>query len=142
MDSASELASPREAPPVRPPVGPKVPQWLKTILVTLGSIAVTLLGLLFITFIIGRVMPIDPVLAIVGERASQSTYDAAFLELGLDKPLVVQFLYYLWDVLHLDFGTSILNARPVIEDIARVFPATMELYIKVPGLIRLRVFWR
>ncbi|MEL7132317.1 MAG: ABC transporter permease [Pseudomonadota bacterium] len=87
----------------------------------------TMLGLLFVTFIIGRVMPIDPVLAIVGERASQSTYDAVYLELGLDKPLVVQFAYYIWDVLHLDFGTSLLNARPVSEDIARVFPATLEL---------------
>jgi len=104
-----------------------LPSWLKTTLLTLGSIAVTMLGLLFITFIIGRVMPIDPVLSIVGERASQSTYDAVFLELGLDKPLVVQFAYYLWDVVRLDFGTSLLNARPVAEDIARVFPATLEL---------------
>lgn len=72
-------------------------------------------------------MPIDPVLAIVGERASQSTYDAVFHELGLDKPLMVQFGYYIWDVLHGDFGDSLLNARPVSEDIARVFPATMEL---------------
>ncbi|MEO0913997.1 MAG: ABC transporter permease, partial [Pseudomonadota bacterium] len=105
----------------------RLPDWLKTTLVTLGSIAVTMLGLLFVTFIIGRVMPIDPVLAIVGERASQSTYDAVYLELGLDKPLIVQFFYYIWDVLHLDFGTSLLNARPVSEDIARVFPATLEL---------------
>lgn len=104
-----------------------LPQWFKTTVLTLGSIAVTLLGLLLITFIIGRVMPIDPVLAIVGERASQSTYDAVYLELGLDKPLIVQFLYYLWDVVHLDFGTSLLNARPVSEDIVRVFPATLEL---------------
>lgn len=104
-----------------------LPAWIKTTALTVGSIAVTMLGLLFVTFIIGRVMPIDPVLAIVGERASQSTYDAVFLELGLDKPLVVQFGYYIWDVLHLDFGTSLLNARPVSEDIARVFPATLEL---------------
>ncbi|MCK0126158.1 ABC transporter permease [Gelidibacter sp. F2691] len=94
---------------------------------TLGSIAVTMLGLLFVTFVIGRVMPIDPVLAIVGERASQSTYDAVYEQLGLDKPLIVQFFYYLWDVAHGDFGMSLLNARPVSEDIARVFPATMEL---------------
>ncbi|MEL6464466.1 MAG: ABC transporter permease [Pseudomonadota bacterium] len=104
-----------------------LPTWLKTTVLTIGSIAMTMLGLLFVTFIIGRVMPIDPVLAIVGERASQSTYDAVYLELGLDKPLVVQFAYYIWDVLHLDFGTSLLNARPVSEDIARVFPATLEL---------------
>lgn len=101
--------------------------WVKSILKTLGTIAITMLGLLLVTFIIGRVMPIDPVLAIVGERASQSTYDAVYQQLGLDKPLLVQFWYYLWDVLHGDFGNSLLNARPVSEDIARVFPATLEL---------------
>jgi len=94
---------------------------------TLVSIAVTMLGLLFVTFIIGRVMPIDPVLAIVGERASQSTYDAVYQDLGLDRPLFVQFLIYIGDVLQGDFGTSTLNARPVAEDIIRVFPATLEL---------------
>jgi len=113
--------------PSRAPLSEQVWPFLKATLLTLGSIAVTLLGLLFITFTIGRVMPIDPVLAIVGERASQSTYDAVYYQLGLDKPLIVQFLYYLWDVLHLDFGTSLLNARPVSEDIVRVFPATLEL---------------
>lgn len=86
-----------------------------------------MLGLLFVTFLIGRVMPIDPVLAVVGERASQEQYEAVFLELGLDKPLIVQFLYYVADVLRGDFGTSLLTARPVAEDIARVFPATFEL---------------
>ncbi len=101
--------------------------WVVNVLKTLGTIAITMLGLLFVTFIIGRVMPIDPVLAIVGERASQSTYDAVYQQLGLDKPLLVQFGYYLWDVLHGDFGNSLLNARPVSEDIARVFPATLEL---------------
>ncbi len=102
-------------------------RWIKSILKTLGTLAITMLGLLFVTFIIGRVMPIDPVLAIVGERASQSTYDAVYQQLGLDKPLLVQFGHYLWNVLHGDFGNSLLNARPVSEDIARVFPATLEL---------------
>ncbi|MEY8838153.1 ABC transporter permease, partial [Cribrihabitans sp. XS_ASV171] len=53
--------------------------------------------------------------------------DAVYEQLGLDKPLLVQFAYYLWDVLHGDFGTSLLTARPVSQDIARVFPATLEL---------------
>ncbi len=103
------------------------PPWILTTLRTIGSIAVTMLGLMFITFIIGRVMPIDPVLAIVGEQASKSTYDAAYQQLGLDRPILVQFFYYVWDVLHGDFGDSLLNARPVVDDIKRVFPATMEL---------------
>ena len=91
------------------------------------SVAVTMLGLLAVTFIIGRVMPIDPVLAIVGERASQETYDAVYEQLGLDRPIIVQFFYYISDVVRGDFGMSLLNARPVSEDIARVFPATLEL---------------
>jgi peptide/nickel transport system permease protein len=104
-----------------------LPKWLTGTVKTLGSIAVTMLGLVFITFIIGRVMPIDPVLAIVGERASKASYDAVYLQLGLDKPLIVQFFYYVRDVAQGNFGMSLLNARPVAEDIARVFPATLEL---------------
>lgn len=92
-----------------------------------GMVAVTMLGLLLVTFIIGRVMPIDPVISVVGERASKEVYDEVYRSMGLDKPLIVQFLYYLSDVLRGDFGQSLLNARPVLEDIKRVFPATLEL---------------
>ncbi|MDE4061853.1 MULTISPECIES: ABC transporter permease [Rhodobacterales] len=104
-----------------------LPAWLRGVLVTLLSISITMLGLLFVTFVIGRVMPIDPVLAVVGERATEAQYDAVFIELGLDKPLIVQFFYYVSDVLRGDFGTSLLTARPVADDIVRVFPATFEL---------------
>ncbi|MDE4139461.1 MULTISPECIES: ABC transporter permease [Rhodobacterales] len=104
-----------------------LPAWLRGVLVTLLSISITMLGLLFVTFVIGRVMPIDPVLAVVGERATEAQYDAVFVELGLDKPLIVQFFYYVSDVLRGDFGTSLLTARPVADDIVRVFPATFEL---------------
>ncbi len=94
---------------------------------TLFSVLVTMLGLLLVTFVIGRVMPIDPVLSVVGESATRETYDAARAAMGLDKPIVVQFLIYIWDVMHGDFGNSLLTARPVAQDIARVFPATLEL---------------
>ncbi|MHC0054616.1 ABC transporter permease [Actibacterium sp. D379-3] len=104
-----------------------LPTWLKSLLVTLASVAMTMLGLLFVTFVIGRVMPIDPVLSIVGESATKATYDDARAAMGLDKPLIVQFGYYLWDVLHGDFGNSLLTSRPVSDDIRRVFPATLEL---------------
>ncbi len=93
----------------------------------LGSVVITMLGLMFITFIIGRVMPVDPVLAVVGERATNEVYQQVYHDMGLDRPLLVQFGYYIWDVLHGDFGMSLLNARPVAEDIRRVFPATFEL---------------
>jgi peptide/nickel transport system permease protein len=86
-----------------------------------------LLGLAALTFFIGRVMPVDPVIAIVGEQADQQTYRAVYAQLGLDKPLVVQFLYYLRDIATGNFGTAITTGHPVIEDIRRVFPATLEL---------------
>ncbi|WP_374271760.1 ABC transporter permease [Paenirhodobacter enshiensis] len=91
------------------------------------SVAVTLLGLLLVTFLIGRVVPVDPVLAMVGDRASQSTYDAAYHQLGLDKPLVEQFLIYVKNVLSGDLGESVLTKNPITTDIRTVFPATLEL---------------
>jgi peptide/nickel transport system permease protein len=63
----------------------------------------------------------------VGDRASLSTYNQVRAEMGLDLPIWHQFLIYAWKVLHGDFGMSILTARPVLEDLIRVFPATAEL---------------
>lgn len=93
----------------------------------LVTLAVTFLGLLAITFLIGRVVPIDPVLAVVGDRASAETYEAVRLEMGLDDPLVVQFMRYVWQVIQGDLGMSVSTGRAVAEDLARVFPATLEL---------------
>ena len=72
-------------------------------------------------------MPVDPVVAIVGDQADQQTYRAVYEQLGLDKPLPVQFAYYLRDIGTGNFGTAIATGHPVIEDIKRVFPATIEL---------------
>ena len=87
----------------------------------------TLFGLLAVTFFIGRVIPIDPVLAIVGDRAPQHVVERIRLELGLDLPLYQQFYIYLKQVLSGDFGTSVLTTNAVLTDILRVFPATIEL---------------
>ncbi len=93
----------------------------------LVTLALTFLGLLLVTFLIGRVVPIDPVIAMVGDRVSADTYQRIRQELGLDLPLWQQFLRYVGDVLRGDFGESVLTSRPVLEDVARVFPATLEL---------------
>lgn len=92
-----------------------------------ATIVLTFLGLLAITFFIGRVVPIDPVLAVVGDRASASTYEAARVAMGLDRPLYMQFFSYVGDILTGNFGTSVSTGRPVIVDLARVFPATLEM---------------
>lgn len=91
------------------------------------TILVTLLGLLVLTFIIGRAMPVDPARAIVGEEATQEAYETVYRELGLDKPVWEQFAIYVRDVATFDFGNSIRSGRPVIHDIAHVLPATIEL---------------
>ncbi len=91
------------------------------------TLAITLLGLLLVTFIIGRVVPIDPVLSIVGERGTQAQYDAVREALGLDRPLWEQFAIYLGNALQGDLGTSIRTREPVLEEVARYFPATLEL---------------
>lgn len=92
-----------------------------------GTIAVTLLGLLLLTFFIGRLMPADPVRAIIGEDATRETYEQVYRSLGLDRPLWEQFAYYLGDVFTGNFGTSIRTGQPVIQDILHVMPATIEL---------------
>lgn len=93
----------------------------------LFSIAITFLGLTAVTFFIGRVVPIDPVIAIVGDRATKATYDRVYEELGLGDPLYQQYWSFLTDILSGDLGTSVLTSRPVLEDLLRFFPATLEL---------------
>ncbi len=103
------------------------PAFLVKVAGVLLSLTLTFLGLTAITFVIGRVMPVDPVLAIVGDRASDEVYQQVYLQLGLDKPIIVQYLRYLGQLAEGDLGTSIMTAQPVAEDIARFFPATLEL---------------
>jgi peptide/nickel transport system permease protein len=93
----------------------------------LASVILTLFGLLLVTFLIGRVVPIDPVLAVVGDRAPADVYERVRQEMGLHLPLWQQFYIYVSKVLHGDFGRSVLTTNPVITDIARFFPATIEL---------------
>jgi peptide/nickel transport system permease protein len=100
---------------------------LKSVAGFLVVVATTYLGLLAVTFFIGRVVPIDPVLAIVGDRAPAHVVERVRLEMGLNLPYYQQFWLYMKGVLSGDFGTSVLTTNPVMTDIRRVFPATMEL---------------
>nr|WP_197980345.1 MULTISPECIES: ABC transporter permease [Rhizobium] len=93
----------------------------------LVTVITTFLGLLAVTFFIGRVIPIDPALAIVGDRAPAHVVERVREELGLNLPLWQQFFLYIKQALSGDFGTSVLTTNPVMTDIIRVFPATIEL---------------
>ena len=98
-----------------------------TLLRFLVTVVTTYLGLLAVTFFIGRVVPIDPALAIVGDRAPAHVVERVREELGLNLPLYQQFFIYVRQALTGDFGTSVLTTNPVMTDIRRVFPATIEL---------------
>jgi peptide/nickel transport system permease protein len=100
---------------------------VKSISAILSSVILTLFGLTVITFMIGRVMPVDPVIAAVGDNAPEAVIVRTRMEMGLDQPLIIQFFRYISQVLHGDFGMSILTRNPVSVDIARFFPATLEL---------------
>jgi peptide/nickel transport system permease protein len=93
----------------------------------LATVALTYLGLLAVTFFIGRVIPVDPALAIVGDRAPEHVVQRVREELGLNEPLPVQFAMYVGKALQGDFGTSVLTSQPVWLDIVKTFPATFEL---------------
>lgn len=104
-----------------------LPAFIWKLVKLLATVALTFFGLLLVTFLIGRVVPVDPVLAVIGDRASQSVYDRVYIELGLDKPLWEQFFIYLQKILSGDLGESFLTKKPIVSDILRVFPATLEL---------------
>ncbi|MDI7861780.1 ABC transporter permease [Rhizobiaceae bacterium n13] len=93
----------------------------------LVTVVTTFLGLLAVTFFIGRIIPIDPVLAVLGDRAPTAVVERTREAMGLNLPLYQQFFIYVKGALSGDFGTSVLTTNPVLEDIKRVFPATIEL---------------
>ncbi len=92
-----------------------------------AAIVLTVLGLLAVTFFIGRVIPVDPALAVAGDRAPEHVLQQVREELGLNLPLPQQFARYVNKALHGDFGNSVLTTHPVLDDILATFPATLEL---------------
>ncbi len=88
-----------------------------------------LLGITLLAFIISHLVPSDPIVANLGQRAmSDPTIVAAFRsEWGLDKPLPEQYLSYVGNLLQGNLGKSIKSRRPVIEDLKAFLPATIEL---------------
>ena len=117
------LDTPALAPRRRPRAGGMALAVLRFLLI----VATTYLGLIAVTFFIGRVVPIDPVLAVLGDRAPASVVERTRIEMGLDLPLYQQFFRYVKAAVTGDFGVSVLTTNPVITDIRRVFPATIEL---------------
>ncbi len=115
------------SPPPENLSGKRARRQILAVLGFLLTLFLTFLGLLAITFFIGRVIPIDPVLAVVGDRATQAQYNAAAAAMGLDQPLYVQFFTYVGNVFTGDLGRSVSTGRAVADDLSRFFPATLEM---------------
>lgn len=100
---------------------------LRGLLRTLAAVLTTLFGLLLVTFVISRLLPADPVLAIVGDHATEEYAARVREELGLNKPILVQFWIYISHVVQGDLGQSIRTSQPIAQELMNVFPATLEL---------------
>lgn len=100
----------------------------------LGALVLTLLGLTALVFAIARLLPGDPAKLAAGPQASPAEIAALAAEYGLDRPLHEQYLRWLGGLLRGDWGTSILNRRPVAEELAAFLPATLELVVAALAL--------
>jgi dipeptide transport system permease protein len=96
-----------------------------------GRLAVlipTFLGVSLIAFSFIRLLPGDPVMLMSGERVMAPERHAELMnQLGLDRPMYVQYFDYLGGLVTGDFGSSIVTKRPVLDDFMNLFPATLEL---------------
>jgi peptide/nickel transport system permease protein len=90
---------------------------------------VVILGVVTVTFFISRVIPADPVGAILGENAPQELIERTERQLGLHLPLHKQYLRTLKGVATFDFGISLRTQNPVGTDLKTYFPATLELVL-------------
>ena len=82
-----------------------------------------------ILFLLLKALPGDAAMVAGGEFAADADIEAAREAMGLNKPLYVQYLDWLWGILHGDFGVSLLTGSPIVDKIVQRFPATMELAI-------------
>lgn len=88
-----------------------------------------LIGVSLVVFFAIRIVPGDTATIILGEGASQEDIDALRSDLGMDRPLVVQYLDWLGHAARGDFGTSVRTGIPVLEEIGRRMPVTIELTV-------------
>ena len=100
----------------------------------LGTSLVVLIGVSMLIFAIARVIPGDPARIALGPNATADQIASLRERLHLDRPIVVQYGYYIGDLLHGDLGTSLYTNRPVSTDIGQFLPATLEL-VFISGLM-------
>ncbi len=96
----------------------------------LGRIAQAIpvvLGVVVVSFLLTRALPGDPAAYVAGPAADEASIAEIRRELGLDKPLIQQFFYYVGDLAQGNLGTSLFTGQPVTQDLAARLPASLEL---------------
>ena len=89
----------------------------------------TLLAVLTLVFVIVRIVPGDPAIAILGDRATPAAVAALDAKLGLDKPIWQQYVTFIGRALSGDFGSSMITNRPILADVGAVLPHTIDLTV-------------
>ncbi|GIV74062.1 MAG: peptide ABC transporter permease [Caldilinea sp.] len=102
---------------------------MRFILRRLGGLIFVLFGVSVMTFFLAQIVPADPVAAALGTNAREAQIEAYRRQLGLDQPIVVQYIRYTGRLLQGDLGASIRTRRPVADDLRDFLPATVELTI-------------
>ena len=101
---------------------------LRFIVTRAALIIPTFIGVTLLAFAMIRLVPGDPIELLAGERGINPERHAKLMaEYGFDKPLLMQYAIYVGDVLQGDLGRSISTRKPVLEEFAALFPATVEL---------------
>jgi peptide/nickel transport system permease protein len=106
---------------------PRAMQKLEFFLRRIVTSLLVLIGVSIITFFLARVVPSNPAALYIGPKARQEDIDRVTKQLGLDRPLPVQYIVYMQELLHGDLGTSISTKKPITEELAGRIPATLEL---------------
>jgi nickel transport system permease protein len=97
-----------------------------------------LLGISLVTFLLVQLMPSDPAVVVLRISEVPITPEAIAAmreQLGLNRPLPIQYLNWLWRVIQLDFGTSFVTGQPVLQEIFYYLPTTIELTLSTTILI-------
>jgi peptide/nickel transport system permease protein len=95
----------------------------------LGFLLFVLIGITLLTFLLQRVVPGDPARLVAGTRASEQAVQVVRGQLGLDRPLWVQYGSYMGALVTGDLGQSVVTRNPVTHDLGRYVPATLELVL-------------
>ncbi|MFB2881629.1 ABC transporter permease [Floridanema aerugineum] len=101
----------------------------KYILKRLFSLLPVLIGITLLVFTLLHLIPGDPAVVLLGERATPEQIESLRQQLGLNQPLPIQYFNFLFNVIRFDFGKSIISGIPIIDEITTRWPATFELSV-------------